>query len=60
MGKFVVLRVSKNSSNLNMTNYICTGDSFDSVWESQKDLFESGNIVTVQDMESMEHETYEV
>ena len=60
MGKFVVLRVSKNPSNLSMTNYICTGDSFDSVWKSQKDLFEPGNVVTVQDMESMEYKVYEL
>lgn len=60
MGEFVILRVSKNPSNLGMTNYICTGDSFDSVWKSQKDLFEPGNIVTVQDMESMEYKVYEL
>ena len=60
MGKFVVLRVSKNPSNLNMTNYICIGDSFDSVWKLQKDLFKPGNVVTIQDMESMEYKVYEL
>lgn len=60
MARFMVLRVSKDPSDLRMTNYICSGASFDSVWNSQKNLFEKGSTVAIQDIETMEHKTYEL
>ncbi len=61
MRKFVILRASKNQSDLRHTNYIYEAEdtsSFDSVWNSQKSLFSSGDIVTIQDLLTMEYEMY--